>query len=362
MKHYLCTFSLSLALSCQSTANSDASSHQAAEPESRTAPPTSEPSADVQDVSSMMAPEPAEPTHSPDVLSVAWVQQKSKADPAAAAKAQALELEAHRLYQSGKDADAVRLYERAALEHATASLYYRFANSLSNVDRLEDAVKAYLIADDLGYEHPELVHYNLACAYSRLEQREPAFQSLDQAIQSGYSATDKLATDPDLAFLRGLPEWKQRLALYRPEVGELVGRYVEYDYRDIQDHYLLCPGGGVVTERVGGWTIAAAAVPSTASWSSGAISSWPSGLECVATEGSMVASMSIQLRSANPTGAVARSSSAGISIPKRSSSRHRNSGLRTSPPSRPRGRSPGPTLSCSSKASPPSCANKYLPR
>ncbi len=46
------------------------------------------------------------------------------------------------------------------------------------------------------------VHFNLACAYSLTEQKEKAFEHLDQATALGFSDFGKIKTHDALAFLR----------------------------------------------------------------------------------------------------------------------------------------------------------------
>lgn len=49
--------------------------------------------------------------------------------------------------------------------------------------------------------------FNLACAYSLLENKEEAFNYLDQAVKKGFDNYEKIDTHDDLAFLRIQPEF-----------------------------------------------------------------------------------------------------------------------------------------------------------
>lgn len=51
------------------------------------------------------------------------------------------------------------------------------------------------------------LHFNLACAYSLLENKEEAFYHLTQAVQNGFKDYDKIQGHDDLAFLRIQPEF-----------------------------------------------------------------------------------------------------------------------------------------------------------
>jgi hypothetical protein len=183
-----------------------------------------------------------------NLFSIEWAKQhRAPADP----KAKALEEAAYALYQRHKDAEAVPLYEQALTLTPNALGYYRFANSLSNVNRLDDAVRAYEIALALEYPHPEVIQYNIACAYSRLNRADDAYRYLEQAVRAGFAAVSKLQTDPDLAALRARPDWAERVARLAPS-GPLVGRYLAYEERDRVDDYTICPNGNVYREESGG--------------------------------------------------------------------------------------------------------------
>ena len=50
--------------------------------------------------------------------------------------------------------------------------------------------------------HDIALHFNLACAYSLMEDKEEAFKHLDDAIENGLKDTEKIMSHDDLAFLR----------------------------------------------------------------------------------------------------------------------------------------------------------------
>ena len=112
-------------------------------------------------------------------------------------------------YRRKNDRRAVELYEQALDNHATAGIYYNYANSLSNIPRLEDSIKAYEIALELKHPESYLVLYNTACAYSRLQKKEPALRYLRRAVAEGYNAFAYMQRDGDLAFMRAQPEWSR---------------------------------------------------------------------------------------------------------------------------------------------------------
>lgn len=161
----------------------------------------------------------------------------AKGGPAAAEcrrKALALHKQAYRLYKQKKDAEAVVLYEKAMQMHPTAGLCYDYANSLSNIPRLEDAMAAY--SEALRLRHPKyyLVYYNMACAASRMrtpQKAELAFRYLQLAVENGYNAINYIARDPDLAYLRAQPEWKNRYQKALQKVQARMARKRKEEYQ-----------------------------------------------------------------------------------------------------------------------------------
>lgn len=198
-------------------------------------------------------PAPAEPTANPTprapYLEVSWAREHKSQDSTALAESSRLEALGHELYRKHQDTEALLQYERALDAAATGSVYYKYGNSLSNVNRLPDAIQAYAIALELGYEHPEAVNYNTACALSRQGNFEGAHAKLTEAVAAGYAAERKILTDPDLANLRAQPDWSARHSLLHPTLEALVGEFRTYDDRDMNDFYTLCPNNQVVIDR-----------------------------------------------------------------------------------------------------------------
>ncbi len=78
-------------------------------------------------------------------------------------------------------------------------------------DRPGEAVPAFRRALDMGYRKPTTM-YNLACAYSLLDQKDEAFGWLFKALDAGFDASGTLRGDDDLDNLRGDPRFRQALA------------------------------------------------------------------------------------------------------------------------------------------------------
>jgi len=64
-----------------------------------------------------------------------------------------------------------------------------------------------------------IVHYNLACSYSRLKTAGPCLKSLKKAIELGYRDFSFMRDDPDLEFIRKDPGYKILLSEYLKKTG-----------------------------------------------------------------------------------------------------------------------------------------------
>lgn len=194
-----------------------------------------------------------------DYLSVAWADYANKnpgsfkgIDKEAAIKeSKKLNDLGMNLNKQKKYAEAVKKYEEAIDYHATGELYYNYANTLSNVPRLEDSIKAWEIANTLNYSKPELALYNIACSYSRLDKPEAAFEALAVAVDRGYSAFNYIQKDPDMENLRKRADWKER-------INALLPKSIQYSPKDFAGKlslpgirvdvvYYFCKNGTIVT-------------------------------------------------------------------------------------------------------------------
>lgn len=123
------------------------------------------------------------------------------------AKSKQLHASGYNLYKQKNDEAAILEYKMALRYHATGRLYYDYGNSLSNIPRLQDAVKAYLLAVETGFANPHLALFNTACAYSRLRDRANSFKYLKEAVSRGYTWLNYITSDSDLSYLRSGPDW-----------------------------------------------------------------------------------------------------------------------------------------------------------
>lgn len=106
-------------------------------------------------------------------------------------------------YRNQKNAEeGVKLFKQSIMAQPQARAYFELGNALADLDNLKDATAAYQIADALDYKPTSKVLYNLACVYSRAEDRNSAQYYLVSAIEFGYSNVKNIYEDKDLSYLR----------------------------------------------------------------------------------------------------------------------------------------------------------------
>lgn len=74
---------------------------------------------------------------------------------------------------------------------------------------LEEAKELFRRALDLRPDDIAL-HFNLACTYALIENKEDAWIHLQSAVELGFDDMEKINTHPALAFLRIQPDWKEK--------------------------------------------------------------------------------------------------------------------------------------------------------
>lgn len=149
-------------------------------------------------------------------------------------------------YKKKDDKNAIEEYKKAILLYPTSATFYHFANSLTNIGRLPDSVKAYKIALKYDDSNKALIYYNLACAYSRLSQLDESKSNLHLAIEFGYTAIQQIKKDPDLENLRKIPGWDKGLIdllkAHNINKSKLIGEVYEQGPRS-GDSFYLCSNG-----------------------------------------------------------------------------------------------------------------------
>lgn len=106
-------------------------------------------------------------------------------------------------FKNEKDLDSAKSYfQRSILKAPTAKAYYELGNVLMEKKDYTNSLKAYGLAEQLGFEPYSKILYNTSCVYSLKKDEEMAAKYLEFAIQAGYSNLDNINKDPDLVNLR----------------------------------------------------------------------------------------------------------------------------------------------------------------
>ncbi len=158
--------------------------------------------------------------------------------------------EAKKLKESKKTKEAIKKYEEILNDYADGEIYYEFGNALSNFPRLEDSIEAYKIAERLGYKRPELVQYNIACSFSRLNKIDEAYKYISFAVDRGYSAFKFIQKDPDMINLRKDPNFEEKITALIPKSikyteDDFVGK-LEVPTPRLPISYTLCKNGTAI--------------------------------------------------------------------------------------------------------------------
>lgn len=106
-------------------------------------------------------------------------------------------------YRNNKNLDkAYGLFLSSVISHPSARAYFELANVCTEKKDYDNALAAFHIAEQLGYEPVSKVYYNIACVYSLQEKENESATYLEYAIEAGYSNLDQIKADSDLAYLR----------------------------------------------------------------------------------------------------------------------------------------------------------------
>lgn len=110
-----------------------------------------------------------------------------------------------------------RYYEQAPTRRSQQQALPRPAATLSEFKRsgiekfrdydFEGAIEDFLKALEIQPKDPA-THFNLACSYSILEAKQPAFEHLEAAIANGFKQYEKIDNHDALSYLRTQPEFE----------------------------------------------------------------------------------------------------------------------------------------------------------
>lgn len=161
--------------------------------------------------------------------------------------------------------ESIQFLEFAIDKEINADLYYEYANVLSSAKRFHEAIKAYEISLKLEYKRPELVLYNIACAYSLLNEEENTYKYLEKAIQKGYNAFEYIEKDPDLKNIREKSsewEWKRKIKsftfpnreVYTSDVIGLISQLAGGSR--LSSYFFICKNGTIIRSDYQDWQCA----------------------------------------------------------------------------------------------------------
>jgi beta-lactamase regulating signal transducer with metallopeptidase domain/tetratricopeptide (TPR) repeat protein len=111
--------------------------------------------------------------------------------------------------------EASRRFEDYAQKNPQSGrAWYNVGYASLAAERPEVAAEAFHKALELGYRKPTTM-YNLACAYSHLDQKDVAFDWLFKAIDAGFDEASTIRRDEDLDNLRGDPRYRKAIEVAR---------------------------------------------------------------------------------------------------------------------------------------------------
>ncbi|MCA9244438.1 MAG: hypothetical protein KDA32_10815 [Phycisphaerales bacterium] len=134
--------------------------------------------------------------------------------------------EADQLFASQRWAEAAAAYKKVIEANSNdGRAWAQYAVSLHFGGEYAEAAEAFEKAARFPGVRP-VAMYNLACARSRLGEKDKAFEALNASLRAGFSQTGLLATDEDLQALHDDPRWEGVLKS-AGKIGEL---YRQFDF------------------------------------------------------------------------------------------------------------------------------------
>ncbi|HEX4439640.1 MAG TPA: M56 family metallopeptidase [Thermoanaerobaculia bacterium] len=121
----------------------------------------------------------------------------------------------HRASERAKWRNAAKRFEEYVQKNPNSGRgWYSLGFAELAGERPEASVEAFQKALALGYRKPTTM-YNIACAYARLDQKDPAFEWLFKALEAGFDSTGTIRNDEDLDNLRGDARFRKALSIAR---------------------------------------------------------------------------------------------------------------------------------------------------
>lgn len=66
--------------------------------------------------------------------------------------------------------------------------------------------------------------YNMACCYAKLDEVDSGLTCLEGLLETGFEDYDTIRTDPDLAGLRGTPDFEALVGQFDSLASRVLGR------------------------------------------------------------------------------------------------------------------------------------------
>lgn len=124
---------------------------------------------------------------------------------------------ANELFKQQKWEEAAKIFEEVTEEEPNnGRAWYFLAMSLHSIGKYEEAVKAF--QRNISIAGSPASMYNIACSYSRLNQKDEAFKWLEKAIANGFAQFINLDTDKDLENIRDDVRFKKMADLVERQV------------------------------------------------------------------------------------------------------------------------------------------------
>jgi tetratricopeptide (TPR) repeat protein len=106
-------------------------------------------------------------------------------------------------YRNRKQIDsAITSFKNSICMYPFAKTYYEMGNAYMDRKDFKTAIESYKMSETMSYEPISLVLYNMACAYSMLQDGENSLKYLQLSIENGYTNLDHIMSDEDLTFVR----------------------------------------------------------------------------------------------------------------------------------------------------------------
>lgn len=96
----------------------------------------------------------------------------------------------------------------------------QYDKGLALLNDLEQRIQKAEIEDDQKREAMQLVHYNFACAYSLMGEKEKALERFEKALECGYDDWKEIAKDADLEPIRKEPRYEAAMAKHKKAAEE----------------------------------------------------------------------------------------------------------------------------------------------